>query len=112
MFFCIARFEKHHHPRPSFRKEHLFHITHQQHEAKMVELKEYTADEIAKHTTEDDCWMIIGNETNGRYSNSVSFPKAPNVEVSVSLKAVMPTVHRPMVPFIRTMAKSHDHQGR
>jgi len=29
------------------------------------ELKEYTSAEIQKHTSEDDCWMIIGNEMNG-----------------------------------------------
>lgn len=29
------------------------------------ELKAYTTEEIAKHTSEDDCWMIIGNEQNG-----------------------------------------------
>lgn len=29
------------------------------------ELKEYTTEEIAKHTADDDCWMIIGNENNG-----------------------------------------------
>lgn len=28
-------------------------------------LKEYTSDEVSKHTSEDDCWMIIGNESNG-----------------------------------------------
>ena len=29
------------------------------------ELKEYTTDEVSKHTSEDDCWLIIGNEMNG-----------------------------------------------
>lgn len=28
-------------------------------------LKEYTSDDVSKHTSEDDCWMIIGNESNG-----------------------------------------------
>eukprot|EP00525_Craspedostauros_australis_P009718 CAMPEP_0198112426 /NCGR_PEP_ID=MMETSP1442-20131203/4282_1 /TAXON_ID= /ORGANISM="Craspedostauros australis, Strain CCMP3328" /LENGTH=130 /DNA_ID=CAMNT_0043769189 /DNA_START=117 /DNA_END=509 /DNA_ORIENTATION=+ len=29
------------------------------------ELKEYTLEEISGHTTEADCWLIIGNATNG-----------------------------------------------
>lgn len=29
------------------------------------ELKEYSTEEVSKHTSEDDCWMIIGNEQNG-----------------------------------------------
>lgn len=29
--------------------------------------KEYTADEVAKHTSNDDCWLIIGNSSNGTY---------------------------------------------
>mmetsp|Transcript_2055 Transcript_2055/g.4846 ORF Transcript_2055/g.4846 Transcript_2055/m.4846 type:complete len:134 (+) Transcript_2055:137-538(+) len=29
------------------------------------ELKSYTSDEVSKHTGEEDCWMIIGNENNG-----------------------------------------------
>lgn len=29
------------------------------------DLKEYTSTEVSKHTSEDDCWMIIGNENNG-----------------------------------------------
>mmetsp|Transcript_3930 Transcript_3930/g.10304 ORF Transcript_3930/g.10304 Transcript_3930/m.10304 type:complete len:143 (-) Transcript_3930:1489-1917(-) len=28
-------------------------------------LKDYTTNEVSKHTSEDDCWMIIGNEMNG-----------------------------------------------
>jgi len=30
------------------------------------ELKEYTADEVSKHTTQDDCWLVIGNQSNGK----------------------------------------------
>jgi len=29
------------------------------------ELKEYTADEVSKHTTQEDCWLVIGNQSNG-----------------------------------------------
>ena len=30
-----------------------------------VKKKEFTLDEIKKHTTAEDCWLIIGNESNG-----------------------------------------------
>mmetsp|Transcript_14552 Transcript_14552/g.23653 ORF Transcript_14552/g.23653 Transcript_14552/m.23653 type:complete len:135 (+) Transcript_14552:101-505(+) len=29
------------------------------------ELKEYTSEEVSKHTTTESCWLIIGNSTNG-----------------------------------------------
>lgn len=29
------------------------------------ELKEFNTEDVSKHTSEDDCWMIIGNEVNG-----------------------------------------------
>ena len=31
-------------------------------------VKEFTLDEISKHQAHDDCWLIIGNEKNGRCS--------------------------------------------
>ena len=31
------------------------------------EVKELTLDEISKHQSHDDCWLIIGNESNGMY---------------------------------------------
>ena len=30
-----------------------------------VKPKEYTLDEVKNHTTADNCWLIIGNESNG-----------------------------------------------
>lgn len=33
----------------------------------MSELKEYTLDEVAKHTTTDSCWLVIGNDNNGEF---------------------------------------------
>ena len=30
-----------------------------------VKAKEYTLDEVKNHTTADNCWLIIGNESNG-----------------------------------------------
>jgi hypothetical protein len=28
-------------------------------------LKEYTVEEASKHTSQDDCWLVIGNQSNG-----------------------------------------------
>ena len=28
--------------------------------------KVFTADEVALHNKADDCWLVIGNESNGR----------------------------------------------
>ena len=36
------------------------------------ELKEYSSAEVQSHDKEADIWMIIGNETNGKYENSCS----------------------------------------
>eukprot|EP00529_Nitzschia_sp_RCC80_P032924 CAMPEP_0113462832 /NCGR_PEP_ID=MMETSP0014_2-20120614/12317_1 /TAXON_ID=2857 /ORGANISM="Nitzschia sp." /LENGTH=133 /DNA_ID=CAMNT_0000354751 /DNA_START=1064 /DNA_END=1465 /DNA_ORIENTATION=+ /assembly_acc=CAM_ASM_000159 len=27
--------------------------------------KEYTTDDVSKHNTNDDCWLVIGNSSNG-----------------------------------------------
>jgi hypothetical protein len=32
-----------------------------------MELKEFTADEVFKHTTQEDCWLVIGNASNGKF---------------------------------------------
>lgn len=33
----------------------------------MAPAKEYTLDEISKHTSAEDCWLIIGNQSNGTF---------------------------------------------
>jgi cytochrome b involved in lipid metabolism len=30
-----------------------------------VKKKEFTLDEVSKHASAEDCWLIIGNESNG-----------------------------------------------
>jgi hypothetical protein len=32
--------------------------------------KELTLDEISKHQSHDDCWLIIGNQSNGMFLKS------------------------------------------
>ena len=32
-----------------------------------VKKKEFTLDEVKKHTTAEDCWLIIGNQSNGAF---------------------------------------------
>mmetsp|Transcript_15167 Transcript_15167/g.23818 ORF Transcript_15167/g.23818 Transcript_15167/m.23818 type:complete len:136 (-) Transcript_15167:190-597(-) len=34
-------------------------------ETKEETLKEFTAEEVFKHTSQEDCWLVIGNESNG-----------------------------------------------
>lgn len=34
-------------------------------EPEAEKVKQFTLDEVAKHTTVEDCWLIIGNSTNG-----------------------------------------------
>jgi hypothetical protein len=34
------------------------------------ELKEYTSEEVSKHTTTESCWLIIGNASNGMFCRS------------------------------------------
>ena len=33
--------------------------------------KDYTLEEISKHNTTDDCWLIIGNLNNGTFWTKV-----------------------------------------
>ena len=35
--------------------------------AEKESLKEYTAEEVSKHTAQEDCWLVIGNESNGAF---------------------------------------------
>lgn len=50
------------------------------------ELKEFTADEVSKHTTQEDCWLVIGNQSNGKLENldlhagSVCYPSTFDVQ--------------------------------
>jgi len=49
-----------------------------------VEMKEYTLNEVAKHNTEQDCWVVI----NGRVLNATSFlPDHPGGKRSILLYA-------------------------
>lgn len=43
------------------------------------ELKEYEADEVFKHTSADDCWLVIGNESNGGYKMMTEMFSVGNV---------------------------------
>lgn len=36
-------------------------------------LKEYTPEEVFAHTSEDDCWLVIGNESNGTFGSIFHF---------------------------------------
>jgi hypothetical protein len=31
-------------------------------------VKEYTLDEVQNHTSSSDCWLIVGNSSNGKFS--------------------------------------------
>jgi cytochrome b5 len=36
--------------------------------------KEYTLEEIAKHNTQESCWLIIGNLNNGTFCSTLAIP--------------------------------------
>lgn len=38
-------------------------------------VKEYTLEEVSKHTTTDSCWLVIGNSSNGEYVLRYGFVK-------------------------------------
>ena len=40
-------------------------------ETTKTDVKEFTLDEISKHQSHDDCWLIIGNASNGMYINKI-----------------------------------------
>jgi len=41
-----------------------------------VKKKEFTLDEVKKHTTAEDCWLIIGNASNGAFIHVTSISAA------------------------------------
>ena len=36
--------------------------------------KEYTVDEVEKHNTASDCWVIIGNDNTGQFNRAYLWP--------------------------------------
>jgi len=35
------------------------------------ELKEFTAEDVSLHTKQDDCWLVIGNQSNGEFKTTL-----------------------------------------
>lgn len=54
-----------------------------------VKKKEYLLDEIKKHTSADDCWLIIGNESNGALLDSLLVWALAHGVVECSLPCTM-----------------------
>jgi hypothetical protein len=44
--------------------------------------KEYTSDEVATHNKNDDCWLVIGNESNGK---TILQPDYSKLSLSIAL---------------------------
>ena len=42
-------------------------------ETTKTEVKEFTLEEVSKHQSHDDCWLIIGNESNGMLTQKSAF---------------------------------------
>jgi hypothetical protein len=49
--------------------------------------KEFTLEEISKHNTQDSCWLIIGNLSNGAFQRSPLW--ARHVELRVAFLAAV-----------------------
>jgi hypothetical protein len=49
--------------------------------------KIYTLEEVQKHNTESDIWLVIGNDSNGKYENTL-FHACDHIYVYMSYYAV------------------------
>jgi hypothetical protein len=51
--------------------------------------KEYTLDEIAKHTSHDDCWLIVGNQSNGTSCYGIIYMCRAFISIEIHLDALI-----------------------
>ena len=50
-------------------------------------LKAYTAEEVAKHTSPDDCWLVIGNDSTGTFLPSFIHCRLTSLELPTTYLA-------------------------